>query len=135
LVRIEFFPCDSALWNKLVLIEHQCNLDVPTDVPTDFTTPVSLFHVPVVAAGLELVAVLAQHVRFDDGRVVLQQAQRTAQSHAVVDQRLGDLHAHVRRDAPACLGAMRAVQSEPTYQEAGKNICWQEYFFESRGRR
>ncbi len=35
----------------------------------------------------------------------------------------------------ATLGAMRAVRSEPTYQEAGKNIWWHEYFFESRGRR
>jgi hypothetical protein len=32
-------------------------------------------------------------------------------------------------------GSIAYSQSEPTYQEAGKNIWWQEYFFETSGRR
>ncbi len=60
------------------------HFDPPSHVPADFTTPVGLVHVLGIAAGLEFAPVLAQHVRFDHRGVVFQQAQRTAQPHAVV---------------------------------------------------
>ena len=41
------------------------HFDPSSHVPADFTTPVGLVHVLGIAAGLEFVPVLAQHVRFD----------------------------------------------------------------------
>ena len=59
------------------------NFDVPTHVPADLTTAMGLVHVLVVTALLKLVPVLGQHIGRDDLWVVVQQAQGTAQAHAV----------------------------------------------------
>jgi len=41
----------------------RCNLDVPSYVTADLTTPVGSVHVPVIAACFELAAVLGQNIR------------------------------------------------------------------------